>query len=121
MDDIDFKPSEIYLGGPPLVATMGRSELEHAAAIIVRTCQATGDVWRAVTWAEARLVIEADVAEKRTPFDAIWTNPFVRPDAHGLVAKGFASKDGDAVALTAQGLEAIRRWVQRAPAPEIRP
>lgn len=122
---IDFKPSDVTLGVPPLTATMGKTEIECAAALIVRTCQAQGDRWQPVSWKMARETLTSDLEAGRHPGAGWARNPFFRPDVAGLVAKGYATRgDGDDVELTAQGLEALRRWVRLSPAddgPETQP
>jgi hypothetical protein len=111
---IDFKPSEIQLLTPPLTATMGRSEIEFAAALMVWTCAQSGDAWRAVSGVEIRELITKAIDTKAEPvFDWI-RNPFLRPDFHGLQERGFASRevinDLDYIAFTEKGFEALRRW-----------
>ena len=111
----DFKPSQVYLGIPPLTATMGRSEREHAAAILVRVCQARGDIWQPVTPAMFGEVINDDLTAKTEPFYSLNQNPFFNPDFHDIVAKGFArwveTEGKGPLELTPTGIEALRGWV----------
>ena len=113
---IDFNPSQVVLGAPPLTGTMGKSEAEHAAAVIVRVCQANGDTWQPVGWKTVASVLTADVEAKREPFASLMCNPFFRPDPFELADRGFAAWDGtpgaSPVALTTKGLEALRQWVK---------
>lgn len=111
-----FKPSQVQLApDAPLVATMGRAELEHAAAMIVRACQVSGDVWQPIAPTRMGVVINDDLAAKREPFHSLNTNPFFRPDFRGLVEKGFArwTADGSGapIELTAEGIARLSRWV----------
>jgi len=118
---IDFKPSQVVLGVPPLVATMGCAEAEFAAALIVRACHALGNAWQPIAWKQIREVVLSDFDAKREPFASLIQNPFFRPDVHDLVERGCArwttsddSGEGS-VELTADGLEKLRRWVASAP------
>lgn len=117
---VTFKPSDVDLLGsfPPLCATMGRTERELAAALLVRGCQARGDEWKAVPLRMLGEVIGEDLDAKREPLHSINRNPFCRPDMHDCVAKGFATWVGEpgtpeyGVEFTEKGLEALRRWVR---------
>lgn len=53
-------PSQIYLGIPPLVGTMGKSEVEHAAAMIVRALAKRGNTWREISNEEIFAVARED-------------------------------------------------------------
>ena len=85
----DFRPSDVYLGVPPLVGTMGHAEREFAAALIVRACQVNGDAWHPIEPAELGRVIKADIAAGTEPIASLNHNPFflartsVRSSAHG--------------------------------------
>jgi hypothetical protein len=112
-----FKPSQVFLNTvPPLTATMGRSEREHAAALLVRTCQVKGDAWQPVTPAMLGEVLRADLGAQVEPWNSLNRNPFFRPDFHDLVAAGFARWGDDTVKgpleLTELGIESLRRWVR---------
>ncbi len=113
----DFTPSQVFLNCiPPLTATMGRAEREHAAALLVRACQVMGDRWQPVTPAMLGEVIQADLAAQAEPLSSLNRNPFFCPDFHDLAAKGFArwtEEDGKGpLELTERGIEALRRWVR---------
>ena len=95
----DFKPSQVHLGHPPLTATMRHSESEHAAACLVRVCQAHGDTWAPQTWAAMRDVIREDCEAKREPLASLMRNPFFRPEVGRLIADGFATLTKDALAF----------------------
>lgn len=112
MAERQIKPSDIVLVGMPLTGTLGRSERECAAAIIVRACQELGDKWQAVSGRQIADVIRADVAADRMPFASLAFNPFFRPDVLDLVEKGFAARSGDLVELTGAGLAAIAKWAR---------
>lgn len=95
----EIKPSEVRLHVPPLVGTLGRSEYEHAAALIVRTCQVNGDAWAAVTPQQIGKAITEDLDGKVEPLHSLNRNPFFRPDIRGLVAAGHARFVGDGPTL----------------------
>lgn len=110
-----FKPSEVQLVGIPLTATFGRSEMEAAAAIIVRTCAVLGDEWRAVSVDEVKKVLQLEQAGD--PLYPFLSNPFWNPDVSQLASAGFARWEGQPgsspVGLTDAGIEKLRRWVRR--------
>ena len=118
-----FKPSDVRFGGfPPFVGTFRKTEAEMAAALLVRTMQAPGDEWRAVSLPEVGARLKEDVDAEREPWKSLSTNPFFRPDFGSLVSDGFCEwkSGGDApitdpqrlLAFTPSGIEALRRWVR---------
>lgn len=113
---IDFLPSQVVIKVPPLAGTMGRSEREYAAALIVRTCEANGDTWQGVSWKMLQEVIKKDVIDKRSPFCEMMGNPFLRPDVQDLAACGFATLVDGVATLTEKGFVALAPWVRRAEA-----
>lgn len=118
---MSFKPSQVVLDVPPLPGTFGKSELEHAAAIIVRVSQALGDVWQPATWKQVQSVLRTDATNGTLPFGGenggLLANPFFRPDVYGLVEGGFARDVGEggekAFELTPAGIARLERWVRR--------
>jgi len=111
--DPGFRPSDVVLGTPPLVDTMGRAEAELAAALIVRACQVRGDAWQAVSPDAIVKVIQEDVAAGREPVTSMNRNPFWRPDAHDLVKRGGAEwvgAEGVVLRLTPKGLASLKKW-----------
>jgi hypothetical protein len=114
----DFKPSQVYLGIPPLTATMGHAEAEFAAALVVRTLAVKGDTWRAVGWREIEEVVTADMKGKVEPIGLLMCNPFFQPDIHDTVKRGFArwtDKPNGTVELTEEGIAALAKWVPKLP------
>jgi hypothetical protein len=113
----DFKPSQVYLSsGPPLGATMRKTEREAAAAYLVRVCHDHGDVWQPITDEMFKKTVRADVAAVRDPVASWIQNPFLRPDMGGLVADGFAryGQDGQGpIEFTQAGLNALKPYVRR--------
>jgi len=108
-----MKPSDIALFVPPLVGTLGKSEIEGAAALIVRACQDHGDAWQAITPKQIGETMKKDIAESKQPFCALMKNPFFQADVWKLVAEGFArwaDQPGGACELTDLGLERIKKW-----------
>ncbi len=105
------KPSDVILTTPPLIGTMGRSEREHAAALLVRCCQVNGDEWQAVSPKMIGDVIESDIEAKTEPVSSWNRNPFFRPDFPDLAKHGFAVMGDDrALSFTEKGLKALVRW-----------
>jgi hypothetical protein len=114
---VDFKPSEVVLfADAALTGTLGRAELEHAATLIVRACQAKDDRWQPIGAADMGNVIVGDRDRKAEPIHSLMDNPFFRPDFDGLVEKGFAQRvgadRGSPLALTDECIEKLRRWVR---------
>ena len=113
-----IKPSEVDLGAsfPPLVGTMGHTEAELAAALLVRACQVNGDAWQDISIAQILEVVAADIEANRQPIAAMNRNPFCRPDAYDLVKRGFAewvADPGQALRLTQRGLDVLAAKVVR--------
>lgn len=113
---IDFKPSQVVLIVPPLVATMGRAESEHAAALLVFACATKDDTWGPIEPQEMSKIILTAIKEQREPWHSLNRNPFFKPDFYELVSKGFArwtAEEGKALAFTDDGIERLRPWVRR--------
>lgn len=110
-----FAPSQVRLVGLPLTGTLGKSELEAAASMIVRALQVTGDTWRAVTLDEVLDAVRTDADNGTPPIGPLIGNPFWRPDFAGLVAAGFCSRSGHGstakLALTDAAIERLYPWV----------
>lgn len=87
-------PSRIHLAIPPLTATLGSAELEHAAALLVRYCQIRGDRWQAVHWDDLELALREDLAAKIEPMWSLLRNPFFSPQFDALVEKQWAAWHG---------------------------
>jgi hypothetical protein len=113
---IDFKPSQVVIIVPPLVATMGRAESEHAATLLVLACATKGDTWGPIQPEEVGKAIHVALEERREPWHSLNRNPFFKPDFYELVSKGFArwtQEEGKGpIAFTDKGLERLRRWVR---------
>ncbi len=109
-----YKPSEIVLGVPPLVGTMGRAVAEHAAALMVRACVRNGDRWQEMTPPMVGEAMKADADEKIEPTCSLVENPFFRPNMHALVDAGYAEwvdEERGPLRFTDKAIEAMRRWV----------
>ena len=93
---------------------MGHAECEHAAALLVLTCETNGDAWGPVTPRQVGEAIKAALDSGHEPWGSLNRNPFFRPDFHELVAKGFArwteAEGKGPIELTPKGIEAMRRW-----------
>jgi hypothetical protein len=111
-----FKPSQVVLTGVPLSGTMGRSEVEVAAALLVMACVHHGDQWQALTLDQIADAIHARIKDEPV---ASWNrNPFLRPDIDGLVAGGWVERTSpeeerrSPLRFTTKGLDALTRWVR---------
>ena len=111
----DFKPSDVILGHPPLIGTMGRSEVEVAAAIVIRCLALEGDTW---TMSEEAMV--AAFEENDAYLSSLQRNPFLQPDFFAAEKAGYIAKVDDRVTVTEKGRKAVRTFV-RAPAPPVPP
>jgi hypothetical protein len=118
-----MKPSDISLrtSYPPLVDTMGKSELEIAAAMLVRTCQLQGDEFAPKEPRQIGEALKHD-AESNPPIEPLASLAripvaIVCPDFRGLVAAGFARwTTGDEhapIEFTQSGLDAISKHCTR--------
>jgi hypothetical protein len=100
----DLKPSEVVFRSFPfcLVDTLGKTELEIAAGIIVEYCKEHGDHWQRVTWQQIREFLRPQ-QEK--------LNPFAMPNFHGLAPLGLAlwHDDDASIELTSKCLSLIQR------------
>ncbi len=110
-----FKPSEVVLRLLPLIETIGKTEAEFAAAMIVRTCQVEGDYWQPVEPKTIERVIKGDLDLKCEPFYSNRGNPFLRPNIWELVKRGFArwtDEPGKTVEFTDDGIQALTCWIK---------
>lgn len=87
-------PSSLRIAIPPFVGTLGSSEIEHAAALIVRACQVRADKWQPLLWDDLQKAITPDVENRATTIAALVRNPFFSPDFVSLVEKGWAAWHG---------------------------
>lgn len=110
-----FKPYDVNMRAsyPPLVGTMGRIPAEVAAALIVRACQANGNVWQDVDLAMIGEVAAADIAAGHEPLTTMSKNPLLllRPDFNDLVARGRAEWVGGLLRITPFGFDGLRKFV----------
>lgn len=98
---------------PPLVGTLGRSELEQAAWFLAYICAKSGDTWREVPLSELVTTYGNLIADKHP----MTNNPFLNPDFPALVPAGFAVWGGDnsaemakrPLAFTDAGIAAITK------------
>jgi hypothetical protein len=116
LEKIDYLPSQVVLHRVPLVGTMGKAEIELAAAFLVRACVVLGDQWQAVRVSELARIAKEDFAACNEPMLSWGKQPFVKPSPQLMVDRAFAewTVDGteDALLFTVQGREAMRRWVR---------
>ena len=113
MMTIDFTPADVRLLTPPLVGTLGRSEIEYSAALVIRALQIAGEGWIPLEARRVGEILIAEIDAKSEPIASWNRNPFLRQDFPGLIAAGYAvkSSDGAFLELTPSCLEKIRRWV----------
>lgn len=107
--DISFPPSEIRITGnaPPLCGSLGKAELEHAAACLIR-CYQIKNSWDPITAQEFDEFITQDNAG---PLKLWILNPFFKPDFGGLITAGYARRVDDGYALTSLAVSKIAaRW-----------
>lgn len=113
-----YKPSRVYLSMPPLTACYGKSEAEHAAAIIVWVCQVEGDEWSEFLPLKFMgEVLDKALKSKPVPEPVCWwsTNPFFKPDFELLEKGGYIAK-GEALGakgyvLQEKFFEPLKRWL----------
>lgn len=112
---MDFRPSDVVLYGPaPLVDTLGRVQLEQAAALVIWTLRRNGNVWRRVWHDEVEACLRVDALSGVGPVLSWCRNPAFRPDLAGLHARHFAFVTGRTAELTMLALQPIgERWVRR--------
>lgn len=93
---------------------MSKAELEYTAAYLIRALVVLGDEWKPVALKTVADVARVDMEAQRVPMRH-WANPFVKPSPTLLVDRGFAifgeSGEGETIALTEQGLQALRKYV----------
>lgn len=102
-----FRPSDVPLRRPvPLVGTMGKAEVEAAAAWLVLALRDNGDEWGGVAASDLKVVQDEHSAS------LLWlTNPFLVPDFDGLVDRGFAEFVGAkrrVLRFTSAGIQALK-------------
>lgn len=104
---VQAKPSEIALSALPLGNTMGKAEVEMAAALIIRACQLNGDTWQSISGEDLLEVVR--LASAGNAPEKFWMeNPFLSPDYQGLIERGFAALTDDGkFELTQAGHDAI--------------
>ena len=118
-----MKPSDVSLltSYPPLVATMGKSELEIAAALLLRACQLDGNEFSAKTPRQIGEAIKHD-SEAEPPIEPVYSLgripiAFCCPDFRGLVAAGFArwttAEEHAPIEFTQAGLDAMSKHCRR--------
>lgn len=110
------KPSDILLvDSVPLCGTMGRVEIEHAAAVLVWVLQQDGDAWGPRRRSHVAEVVRGFIEENGQKSLPSWfSNPFFRPDFPALAESRFATEDEAGIRFTTDGLLAMaRRWDRR--------
>jgi hypothetical protein len=113
---IEFTPADVVLTTPPLTGTLGKTELEVAAGVMVLILQELGRGWGMVTWQDIQEAIKRAQTDQKGTLWSWFTNPFLRPDWEGLVDRGLATGvDGHlrALELTPAAIERLRPWVRR--------
>lgn len=115
MTSVDFTPDEIRILSIPLMATMRKSEVEFAAACVVRALQLDGGSWRIIRLKEISRLMTIERDRGAEPVAGWFKNPFFDPDFASLGSGEFAClsgpEDDQAIEFTAAGIAAMRRWV----------
>lgn len=96
----------------PLGATLGRVEIELAAAVILFALRELGREWAApISQKEIGTVVGKALEEGREPVRTWASNPFLFPDFDDLVRRGFAvrteERGSPTLALTPEALAKI--------------
>lgn len=115
-----FPPSWVQIcRWPALVNTLGRAEVEQAAALLVRACAVLEDRWQPLRLKQVLEVFRADARNGVVPWCRIPGNPTFRPDFGELVRRGFARQlapeSGHGAALlelTEAGVLALQAWTR---------
>lgn len=109
------KPSNVHLGhgGTTLTGTLGKTELEFTAGLLILTMVDGGDTWRGVTPREASEAIKRH--EHARPWLRFLFSFLGGLYTGGLVRAGFATSTGkgmdEAIALTPKAIRAIcEKW-----------
>jgi hypothetical protein len=111
-----FPPSRVVLRGPLLCDTLGKAELEVAAALLVRACAVLGDRWQPVGLAQVLDVFRSDAGAEGSTWARLASQialGIVTADWPGLVAGGWARTEGKPtrLELTPKALEHIgAKW-----------
>jgi hypothetical protein len=105
---------------PPLMATLGRCEVEFAAALILYGLHRLGRAWtEPVTAKDLGKTISDSAGAGLEPIRSWMRNPFLRPDWDDLVKRGFALRDetpdGDVLTLTPEALERVAGHIEVMP------
>lgn len=113
------RPSDFLIQVPPFVDTLGSSELEHTASLMVRACQVLGDKWQPLTLHQLIEVFRADIDGKVEPLASLSQNPFFRPTFfHLMVERGFARWVGEpglntsSLELTGSAIALLQKWTR---------
>ncbi len=110
-------PSQVDLGRgePPLVGTLGRTEREVAAAILIRWCQIRM-AWSPCNVQEiVRHLESVEKADREKELLYRWfSNPYLKPDFRSLFERGMVDgSDGSPILhIKPELLRAIHRWVR---------
>ncbi len=118
---VDFKPSDVVLHPVPFVGIMGKSEIEFAAAVLVRVLQLRDDTWNPIAWQHFGSLLASNPNDKIL---APWgRNPFFRPDFVALTEAGYSETGPDSlvkdirIQFTAAGFDALRKYVAKVTSP----
>lgn len=102
---------------PPLAGTLGKVEVEIAAAIILYVLYISGREWTSSV-TEKDLVQTLDKYGGSVPLRWWVTNPFLRPSFAALIESGWAVKeetpDGHVLTLTPAALERVASHLESA-------
>lgn len=91
----NYLPSDILLTTPPLIGTMKKAEIEHAATLYICACKYYNDKWEALSQQEIAKAIRYYIDNKIEPIHSCGTNPFFRPCFYSLIHSEFGQKTND--------------------------
>lgn len=106
---------------PPLVGTLGRSEVEYAAALILFGLHHLGRDWSAALREDELLGVLGKAIDS-DPVKSWRSNPFLQPDFAGLIAAGFAVSEASpevdigphsSITLTPAALERVAEHIAK--------
>jgi hypothetical protein len=97
----------------PLGATLGKCEIEYAAALVLFALHELGRDWTAaIAYTELGAVVGKALADDREPVRSWARNPFLRPDMRLLVTRGFAVELDAQIWFTPETIERFGRHLE---------
>lgn len=102
-----------YREAVPLGATLGKCEIEYAAAVVLFALHELGRDWTAaIAYTEIGAVVGKALDDDREPIRSWARNPFLFPDMQLLVRRGFAVELDAQISLTPETIERVGRHLE---------